>query len=70
MVFCVLWALADATVQAEVNDDDAIKHVVAEVQSVLEKEETQHAKSRIDFNSIPGHSRFINSERYSIMNFI
>ncbi len=63
LALCLLWALVDVTLTTEVNNEAVVKHVIAEVQKVLEEEKAQLAKARIDFNSIPGHARFINSER-------
>ncbi len=70
VLFCLLWALADSSVLAKVNDEDVVKHVVAEVQTELKEEEDKLAKSRFDFHSIPGHARFISLERYLNLYFL
>ncbi len=64
VIVCLLWALADSAFLAEVDDENVVKHIVAEAQRVLEEEDAILAKSRFDFNSIPGHPRIVNSERY------
>jgi hypothetical protein len=62
LILCLQLSLVKSSLAAQI-DDKVIGRALSEAQREIELK-TLSSKTGFNFNSIPGHARFVNSEKY------